>query len=473
MTNTRCVLTLTILQLVIATCSAANGIIWRKEEQKFVQLSNIPQFAVLLTESLVKRHEMENIRNMKGKVIKATFYETINMIMFINNDTHITGMCGDLWHLLADYLNFTLKPVKTHSQIIGDKLENGTSTGLIAMLENNQTDVILRSKFLSSDDLDYILPIWRSNYHIYVQPKFLYDNKWVFTLFSLTMWYCIIFLFIIMSFVGYFLQKISKNRKTKRRRKGKSTGTADMDFSLNDHFFHSFGMMCSQGYIPDAFYNQFKILSFSKSIFAWLLMLAFSSNLIYRMANRKLMLPFTDIDSLFNNTKYTLLIFRGSYFYNYLQDKYAGNEKILSRIHYMEIADMYAHVCDDPNKYVLIDIEDSAQTNLKKYCMLLPVGNYNETWVTSIIKKKPSYKKSINIALIRFYEIGLLDFLKNRWLKANVNTVTENTFKKIDLDQVYLIFLILCCGALISFTIFILENIIYCHEMRNKSRRRK
>jgi hypothetical protein len=57
---------------------------------------------------------------------------------------------------------FRLKPVKTHSQIIGDKLENGTSTGLIAMLENNQTDVILRSKFLSSDDLDYILPIWRS-----------------------------------------------------------------------------------------------------------------------------------------------------------------------------------------------------------------------------------------------------------------------------------------------------------------------
>jgi hypothetical protein len=72
---------------------------------------------------------------------------------------------------------------------------------------------------------------------------------------------------------------------------------------------------------------------------------------------------------------------------------------------------MYAHVCDDPNKYVLMDIEDSAQTNLKKYCMLLPVGNYNETWVTSIVKKKLSYKKSINIAYVNTVVAHLLDII--------------------------------------------------------------
>jgi len=139
MTNTRCVLMLTILQLIIAVCSAANGIIWSKEEQKFIQLSNIPQFAVLEAENLVKRRKMENIRDMEGEIIKAAFYEVLraferlapvirllqvsrnalnlcqwflvfkekNMIMFINNDTSMTGICGDLWHLLANYLNFT------------------------------------------------------------------------------------------------------------------------------------------------------------------------------------------------------------------------------------------------------------------------------------------------------------------------------------------------------------------------------
>lgn len=29
------------------------------------------------------------------------------MIMFYDNDTKVNGICGDLWYLLADYLNFT------------------------------------------------------------------------------------------------------------------------------------------------------------------------------------------------------------------------------------------------------------------------------------------------------------------------------------------------------------------------------
>lgn len=72
------------------------------------------------------------------------------------------------------------------------------------------------------------------------------------------------------------------------------------------------------GYIPDAFYNKFKILSLSKSIFAWLVLLAFSSHLIYRMTNRETTLPFEDLETLFSNTKKILLAFRGSIIYYYL-----------------------------------------------------------------------------------------------------------------------------------------------------------
>lgn len=72
------------------------------------------------------------------------------------------------------------------------------------------------------------------------------------------------------------------------------------------------------GYIPDAFHNKNKILSLSKSLFAWLILLAFSSHLIYRMTNRDPRLPFDDVDTLFSNTKKILLAFRGSIIYYYL-----------------------------------------------------------------------------------------------------------------------------------------------------------
>jgi len=79
------------------------------------------------------------------------------------------------------------------------------------------------------------------------------------------------------------------------------------------------------GYIPDAFYNKFKILSISKSIFAWLVLLAFSSHLIYRMTIKETTLPFNDLDTLFSNTKRILLAFRGSNIYYYLHVNIENN----------------------------------------------------------------------------------------------------------------------------------------------------
>lgn len=68
----RCVLTIAIFQLAITSCCAANGIIWRKQKQEFVQLLSIPEFAAL--QDLAK-HKAEESRDMTNEVVKAVFYE--------------------------------------------------------------------------------------------------------------------------------------------------------------------------------------------------------------------------------------------------------------------------------------------------------------------------------------------------------------------------------------------------------------
>ena len=70
----RFVLTIAIFQLVIVSCCAVNGIIWRKQKQEFVQLFSIPQFAVLHEENLAKSRAEERL-NMKNEIIKAVYYE--------------------------------------------------------------------------------------------------------------------------------------------------------------------------------------------------------------------------------------------------------------------------------------------------------------------------------------------------------------------------------------------------------------
>ncbi|XP_011706807.1 PREDICTED: uncharacterized protein LOC105461984 [Wasmannia auropunctata] len=310
MATTRFVFTVVIFQLAIWRCYAVNGIIWSKQQQEFVQLFSIPQFAALQEENLSKRRAME-MQDMRGEIVKAVYHQEKNMIMFYDNDTKVTGYAGDMWNLLADYLNFTLIPIKTTEQNVGERLENGSLNGMVGMLARNEEQVILRTGFYLSrmDTIDYTTPLWKSSFHIYVRPEWQFKNTWVFTLFSWKTWFYTVFLFIILSCVGYFLQKVPTDEPKHKRR-------GSINFSLGDHFFYSFTIMSARGYVPDDFYNKFKILSLSKSIFAWLVLLAFSSHLIYRMANRKLMLPFHDVDSLINNTKYILLAFRGIFLYD-------------------------------------------------------------------------------------------------------------------------------------------------------------
>ncbi|KAG5342852.1 GLRK protein, partial [Acromyrmex charruanus] len=450
--TTRFILMVAILQLAIWDCYAVNGIIWHKQQQEFVQLFSIPQFAALHKENLAKRQAVIEKLDMSGEVVKAAYYEEMNMVMFKDNDTKVDGIFGQLWYLLEDYLNFTFIPIKSTDRNFGELLENGSHNGLLGMLERNEAQVIVRSTFYFTrmNAVDYITPSWKSTYYIYVYPKWLYDNTWVFTLFSWQTWLYIIFLFIILSCVGYFLQKVSIG-KTKHKRK------SSVGFSLGDHFFYSFTIMSARGYIPNAFYSKFKILTLSKTIFAWLTLLAFSSHLIYRMTYREQMLSFKDIDSLFNNTQYILLFTYGD-----LVGEYPS-----ARMSFIDIAeDMYSTICSNLTGYAIFDGDDRFMA-LSRKCRLRATSKANTTWITIAFQKNYRYRKNFEYAITKFREVGLLDDLKNTWFNAKLEEIDQEIFSPIDFHQVYFIFLMLYYGILISFVILILENITYYYKIKN------
>ena len=70
----RLVVTVAIFQLAISSCYAVTGVIWHKQQQKFVQLFSIPQFAALHKENLAKQHSLET-QNLRGEVVKVVYYQ--------------------------------------------------------------------------------------------------------------------------------------------------------------------------------------------------------------------------------------------------------------------------------------------------------------------------------------------------------------------------------------------------------------
>ncbi|XP_047366643.1 glutamate receptor ionotropic, kainate glr-3-like isoform X2 [Vespa velutina] len=400
-------LILALLQYIFDNGLAANGLIWDKYRQNFVQLYSIPRFAALNEEIQARRRRSE-LYIFHHEPIRAAYYEDPHVVMFYENNTKIRGISGEVWTLLADYLNFT--------------------------------------------------------YNLLIRPKWQYDNMWLIEMFSINTWYFIISIFVILCLFGYFAQKIpeinTEDNKTK------------INFNLSDHIFHTFAIMCSQGYLPSDYFDKFKILSTSKNIFSWLIFLTFSSHLIYRMTNREVIPPFNNFDDLLSNTNYIILSFRGSMVHESFEKKMKiiinNNPKWKNRIKFMDNErDIYRTACNNKNKYAIFEVHDTFTVISRFVCTLMPIGNlYYKTWITFGIQKHLPYKRTIDIAIIKMQEVGLVDCLKERWLLTKLDNKENNRFEKIDFDQIYVIFCILSIGFLAAILVLAIEHIVFFYESK-------
>ncbi|KAG8040402.1 hypothetical protein G9C98_001216, partial [Cotesia typhae] len=87
-----------------------------------------------------------------------------NLINFYDKDTKVTGICGEVWNALSEYLNFTLFPIKIHDTTFGGRLPNGTYTGLLGILQRREIHVLPRVNYYLAhwNMMDYTMPVWKN-----------------------------------------------------------------------------------------------------------------------------------------------------------------------------------------------------------------------------------------------------------------------------------------------------------------------
>ncbi|XP_060828637.1 probable glutamate receptor [Bombus pascuorum] len=384
--------------------------------------------------------------------------------MFYENDTKVTGIYGDIWNLLAYHLNFTLIPVKYEEHHFGERLENGSYSGVMGLLDRNETQVIMRTGYyvFRMNLFDYTVPVLNTKYRLHIKPNYEYDNRWLLSIFTRETLCTYIFLILIFAVAGYIFQYGSrKNRKRSKQSKSRSGY-----FNFTDHIFYTYSIMCCQGYLPQGFCDQSKILSTSKFLFAWLMLLIFSSSLIYRMTNRTMTPPFVDFNTLINQSKYDVLIFEGSTIYelvkNAIHSSVYNSHELSERIFFEKnLSFIYKEICFSKKLLAILENEYRASSRSKNFCRVVPVGkNYFQTWVGFGVSKRFPYKRSIDTSIIKLREVGLIDILKDRWLH-HINNIEKTPFKRIDMHQVYLLFKMLFIGIVLSLIILSLENLIF------------
>ncbi|XP_076382067.1 uncharacterized protein LOC143260473 [Megalopta genalis] len=138
----RQLLLLVVIHNLVSPVRSIHDLIWNKQMEKFESIASRPNFAVLYENDSRAKHTY----NFQGKAIRLAYYDMPNIITGEENGTSVTGYIGEIWKTLAEYLNFTLKPILTNDKSVGWQMDNETlfSPGLLRMLQLNQTDVVAR-----------------------------------------------------------------------------------------------------------------------------------------------------------------------------------------------------------------------------------------------------------------------------------------------------------------------------------------
>ncbi|XP_054011845.1 uncharacterized protein LOC128894238 [Hylaeus anthracinus] len=452
-----------VIHAILRPVRSANGVIWNKRIQNFVPIFSVPVFASINREKF-DRSRAEETHNFQGQIVTFTYYKLSNVVFPEANGTQVDGRIGKIWNILAEYLNFTLKPIITNYHTMGHLNPNGTLTpGLLAILNNNETDVIARMGIHAERFRigQFSFPLWKTSHYLYIQPEMKHDSAWMAKLFTRQTWFAILVTYLLLSFCGYLAQLMDSN-----------TTREELRDTWYDHLFYNFSLICNQLDVPSTLNKNSVFILFWSGVFSSLLRTAFSALLLVYLKQTITHPPFYDMETLVRDTSYTVLAEKGTRQSITLQySNYSVYLKLRERNqvkHMDDRTEMYKLACSTKNKYAVYQSEDVKQTSGEPFCQLNPVRNVEEEeWISSGISWNFKYKRSIDIALLKLEEVGLMAGGTRYWTKWK--PLTEDASddaddRPINMQQIALILSILGYASATSFVLFVFEILIFYYR---------
>ncbi|XP_011069074.1 PREDICTED: glutamate receptor ionotropic, kainate 5-like [Acromyrmex echinatior] len=182
--------------------------------------------------------------------------------------------------------------------------------------------------------------------------------------------------------------------------------------------------------------------------------------------------PFDKFESMIYNTKFSVVTLKDSIgetlFKVLTTDSIERAKKSNRLIVVSTLQEMHKKICSLPDKYAMFQNEEMHKVNGEIKCHLINIGEeFIRTWVTSGIVKNFKYKRTIDVGILKLIEVGLLSALKDRWMENKFKQYEDDQKPKpIELHQISLIIVMMCCGAIIALVIFIIEKIVFAYKVK-------
>ncbi|XP_029045090.2 uncharacterized protein LOC114877103 [Osmia bicornis bicornis] len=436
---------------------SVNGVIWNKKSGNFVPIFSDPYFAAFNQEIINRSRERET-HNFQGKVVRFTYFEQKNLVDTEANGTKVSGAIGEMWHILAQYLNFTLKPILSKYPTLGGRFPNGSyEDGLLKIIQGNETDVIPRVEAFTtrSGATQFSMPLWITRQRFYIKRNEQHLLDWMVQLFGPKVWYAIGWTYLLLSVCSYACQKTAVALTYQK-----------FHVKLSDHIFYNFGVMCGQNYIPPSLLKSSNLVELWLNIFSTLIRTCFGAIVICYMTKTITVPPFSDLSTLISSSSYHVLLKSGSLPHITLMtaDSNAVALRKTKRYTVVETMDeLYRMGCSTNKLFTVAQIADIKKANGLRICRLNPVGKSVYTVVVSSgIAWNFEYKKSIDVGIIKLYEVGLMNRLKQYWIESNnVEEEESNEIDPVNMEHVVLILIVFGIGLLTALVVLILEKLTF------------
>ncbi|XP_043267199.1 uncharacterized protein [Venturia canescens] len=443
---------------------------WNKRTESFDTIANVLTSKVKIQKDISKYEQLE-IRDFNGRPLKISYYEDQGVFEYYDNDTKAKGICGEIWTTICNFLNFTMLLSKDPIAYIGKTHNNGTFGGILGKIWKNETDVVPHMSMFSAryKAVQFSSTFWMYSIRIYSRGEWRRNPAWMFSIFAQEVWITLLAFLVTLSLANTITQRVLINYRAKKLRSE----------SIFSYLFYNFATLCNQ---PSSSSNKSpsgsKLLNVIIIIFAYLTLAAYNSRLIFNLAQESFAAPFNDVDSLMNKTSYNIIILNGSITQRIVQTDFGKDvfDRVRKspRLKVVQRADdLYAYVCNQPNKYVFLDTDNAVAVRKNVECDVEPVGEaYYSTPIASGFSHGFQFSKTIKFWLLKFREFGLLNAMEKRYMRPTRSKLTIRHAQSltIDMERVSVIFGVLALGIIGSIIICIAENIIFTIDKRKTSK---
>ncbi|KAJ8688028.1 hypothetical protein QAD02_023823 [Eretmocerus hayati] len=448
-----------VILISLLECFKCLGIVQVLEDGERSFTSSVTIVGSQLSKERKEMRLIEKNYDLQGRQFRLVAENDEGLTEFYNGGLQMKGITADIWNTLSEFLNFTLSITAVEVHGYTRTKVNGSWAGVMGLLERREFDITptLEAYISATEVTELTQCYYRDRARLFIQPNYSYQTTWMLDLYTPNFWYLIITFYFLLCVLSAWMQFVSNLH-------WKNTG--ERAFVALDHFFYCFAALCNQGGELYRIRRNYKMLWLSMSIFSWLIITSFSSQLFIVMTRVDLVPPFDSLKSMFYETDYKLVTEEDTAPFIAFQEEY---EPIMIKIrdagrvqYFDDDMPMWEVLCSSDESIVAFHYEEHVKIDERDTCKFGPVGQrYFSICITAGLVKGFLYKKPINYGIIKLHEVGIIKVLKSRWLESRQSSIRQSRpYSPIALDQVYLPLAVYCFGLWASVLLLLTEILV-------------